>query len=356
MPAELLLGGAMVGAFVLYALFGGADFGGGVWDLLASGPRKAEQRALIARALGPVWEVNHVWLIIGIVLMFAAFPRAFQVLTVALHIPLTLLLLGIVFRGTAFTFRTYDMRGDRVQRTWGLVFSVASVLSPGLLGMCVGAVVGGLIRVEGRTVVVSSLFTPWLTPFALAVGFLALCLFAFLAAVYLTAEAQELALREDFRRRALGAGVAVFIAAFGVLGLAREGAPRVWEGLTDSPYALALHGATAVAAVTAFALLWRRRFHLARVAAAAQVALIVAGWAASQYPYLVVPDLTLRAAAAGEATLRALLVALAVGAVLIFPSLGLLFYVFRAPPPARELPQGPEAGHSEVPERSSSSG
>jgi len=333
MSTELVLGGVLVAAFVLYALFGGADFGGGVWDLLASGPRKAEQRALIAKALGPVWEVNHVWLIIGVVVLFAAFPRAFAALSVALHVPLTLLLLGIVFRGTAFTFRTYDARGDVVQRRWGLVFSVASVLSPALLGMCVGAVVGGLIRVEGR-LVTGGFFRPWLTPFALAVGALALCLFAFLAAVYLSAEAREPALREDFRRRALGAGVAVFVAAFGVLGLARGGAPRVWAGLTQSPFALGLHGATAVAAGVAFALLLTRRFGLARVAAAGQVALIVMGWAVSQYPYLVVPDLTLQGTAASPATQRLLLGALAVGAVLILPSLVLLLRIFQRPAPS----------------------
>ena len=331
MSTELWLGGALVAAFVLYALFGGADFGGGVWDLLASGPRKAEQRALIAKALGPVWEVNHVWLIIGVVILFSAFPRAFAALSVALHVPLTLLLLGIVFRGTAFTFRTYDMRGDRVQRRWGLVFSVASVLSPALLGMCVGAVVSGDIRVQGLAVV-SGFFSAWLSPFALAVGALALCLFAFLAAVYLTAETHEPGLQEDFRKRALGAGVAVFLAALGVLVLAREGAPRVWEGLTGSPFALVLHAATAVAAVAAFGLLLARRFWPARVAAAAQVGLIVAGWAASQYPYLVVPDLTLQGTAASVATQRALLVALAVGAALILPSLFFLLRVFQSAP------------------------
>jgi cytochrome d ubiquinol oxidase subunit II len=334
MSTELWLGGALVAAFVLYALFGGADFGGGVWDLLASGPRKAEQRALIAKALGPVWEVNHVWLIIGVVILFSAFPKAFAALSVALHVPLTLLLLGIVFRGTAFTFRTYDARGDAVQRRWGLVFSVASVLSPALLGMCVGAVVSGDIRVRGLAVV-SGFFSAWLSPFALAVGALALCLFAFLAAVYLTAETREPALQEDFRKRALGAGVAVFLAALGVLVLAREGAPRVWEGLTGSPFALALHAATAVAAVLAFGLLLARRFWPARVAAAAQVGLIVTGWAASQYPYLVVPDLTLQGTAASAAAQRALLVALVVGAALILPSLFFLLRVFQSPP-ARE--------------------
>ncbi|EYF02949.1 cytochrome d ubiquinol oxidase subunit II [Chondromyces apiculatus] len=328
MPTELWLGGALLGAFVLYALFGGADFGGGVWDLFARGPRRDAQRALIAKALGPVWEVNHVWLIIGVVILFGAFPPAFAALSVALHVPLSLFLLGVIFRGTAFTFRTYDARGDAVQRRWGRVFSVASVLSPALLGACVGAVVSGAIRVEGR-VVVSGFFAPWLSPFALSVGALALCLFAFLAAVYLTAETRERALQEDFRRRALGSGVAVFGAAFGVLLLARSGAPRVWSGLTSSPFALVLHGVTAATSITALALLVARRYWPARIAAAAQVAFIVVGWAVSQYPYLVVPDVTVQSAAAGSATQRALLWALAAGAALILPSLLLLLRVFQ---------------------------
>ncbi|GHG79981.1 cytochrome d ubiquinol oxidase subunit II [Comamonas sp. JC664] len=328
MSTDVILGFAVAGTFVLYALFGGADFGGGVWDLLASGPRKAEQRALIARAIGPVWEVNHIWLIVGMVLLFAGFPRAFAVLSVALHVPLTLLLLGIVFRGAAFTFRAYDTRGDAVQRRWGLVFSGASVFAPLLLGMCVGAVVGGTVRVEGR-VVTSGFFASWLTPFAWAVGALALCLFAFLAAVYLTHEAPSTALREDFRRRALGSGVAVFLSALAVLLLARDGAPRVWEGLLRSPFALALHVGTAVAAVASFGLLWTRRFRWARVAAALQAGLIVLGWAASQHPYLVVPDVTLQSAAASPGAQRLLLVALGVGTAIVVPSLVLLFRVFR---------------------------
>jgi cytochrome d ubiquinol oxidase subunit II len=201
-----------------------------------------------------------------------------------------------------------------------------------LLGMCVGAVVSGRIRVEGRTVV-SGFFASWLTPFAVAVGVLALCLFAFLAAVYLTAEADTEPLREDFRRRALGAGGAVFVAALGVLLLAREGAPRVWGALLQEPLALALHGVTAVAAVATFALLWKRRFRWARITAAAQVGFIVLGWAASQYPYLVVPDLTLQQAAASPNVLRLLLVALALGLITVVPSIVLLLRVFQSRPP-----------------------
>jgi cytochrome bd ubiquinol oxidase subunit II len=325
--AETLLALAMLGSLVLYALLGGADFGGGMWDLLARGPRKGEQRALIAHAIGPVWEVNHVWLIAGVVLLFSAFPLAFAALSVALYVPLTLFLVGIVLRGSAFAFRTYDVRGDAVQRRWGWIFSIASVLSPALLGMCVGAVASGRIQLQAG-VVTSGLFASWTSPFALATGALTLVLFAFLAAVYLSAEAQEAALAQDFRRRALASGALLFVAAFGVLLLARAGAPRLWSGLVHAPFALALHGATALAALTAFWLLWRRRFHAARAAAAVQGALIVLGWAASQYPYVLVDALTLQQAAAGEATQRALLWALLAGVLFTVPGLVLLYRVF----------------------------
>ncbi|RKH02023.1 cytochrome d ubiquinol oxidase subunit II [Corallococcus carmarthensis] len=336
-----VLGLAVAGTFVLYALLGGADFGGGVWDLLARGPRKAEQRALIAHAIGPVWEVNHVWLIVGLVLLFSGFPRAFAALSVALHVPLTLLVLGIVFRGTAFTFRAYDTRGDAVERRWGVVFSVASVVAPLLLGMCVGAVASDAIRMQGHAVV-SGFFASWLSPFALSVGALTLGLFVFLAAVYLTHEARTPELAEDFRRRALVTGGLLFPLALAVLLLSREGAPRVWTGLSQSSFALALHVGTAVAAVTAFALLWKRRFRAARVAAATQGGLIVLGWAVSQAPYLVYPHLTLQSAAAQPVVQRLLLVALGVGLVTVVPSLVLLFRVFGPRGQAPQVPQAPE--------------
>jgi cytochrome d ubiquinol oxidase subunit II len=324
---ETMLATAMVGALILYALLGGADFGGGVWDLLASGPRQKAQRALIARAIGPVWEVNHVWLIIGVVLLFAAFPRAFAVVSTALHVPLTLFLLGVVFRGAAFTFRAYDLRGDDTQRRWGRLFSIASVVSPALLGMCVGALASGAIIVEGD-VVRSGFFAPWTSPFAVATGALTLGLFTFLAAVYLAAEADSPALASDFRLRALASAIALFLAAACVLALSRTGAPKVWATLTQTPLALALHALTALSALTAFALLWRRRFHAARAAAALQGALIVSGWAASQQPELVVGALTVHQAAAGEATLRALAMAGAAGALVTGPSLYLLYRIF----------------------------
>src|SRR5690349_24769191 len=136
----------MVAALVLYALLGGADYGGGVWDLFAFGPRARRQRQLIAEAISPVWAANHVWLILVIVVLFTAFPPAFAAIATALHIPITLLLIGIVLRGTAFTFRTYDVQRDNVQRRWSLVFSIASIITPVLLGTTLGAIASGTIR------------------------------------------------------------------------------------------------------------------------------------------------------------------------------------------------------------------
>ncbi|KYF69988.1 cytochrome d ubiquinol oxidase subunit II [Sorangium cellulosum] len=327
MHVEWLLAGVMVAALILYALFGGADFGGGVWDLLASGPRKQEQRALIERVMGPIWEANHVWLILAIVLLFTAFPPAFAAISIALHVPLTLFLVGVVFRGSAFSFRSYDSRGDRQQKRWGFVFSLASVIAPVLLGMIVGAVASGRIRVASG-VVTSGFFASWLSLFPFVVGLFALALFAFLAAVYLTNEATEPALVDDFRRRALLSGGVVAALALASFAASYQGAPLIREGLTDHPITWPLHVTTGLAATAAFFALWTRRFRLARLAAAAQVTLILLGWAASQYPFLVVPDVTLAGAASNPKTLRLLVWVLGVGFVLLFPSLYVLFRIF----------------------------
>src|SRR5215210_4120457 len=139
----VLLAGVAVLALNAYAVMGGADFGGGVWDLFASGPRRAEQRRLVADAIGPIWEANHVWLILVVVLLFTCFPPAFAELLTTLHVPLTLMLIGVVLRGSAFTFRTYDSQRDAVQQRWGTAFAIASVITPVLLGMCVGAIASG---------------------------------------------------------------------------------------------------------------------------------------------------------------------------------------------------------------------
>ena len=328
MPLEVIIAGVMVASLVLYALLGGADYGGGVWDLFAFGRRASAQRELIAEAISPVWEANHVWLILVIVILFTAFPPAFATIATALHIPITLLLIGIVLRGTAFTFRTYDVQRDDVQRRWSLIFSVASIITPILLGTILGAIASGTIRVEnGR--LMSGFLRSWLVPFPFAVGVFALALFAFLAAVYLTVEAQTRELQEDFRWRALVAGVVVGLLALTVFVLAKNGAPTVRAGISRTWWALGLHLLTAIFATSAFIALWTRRYKVARFCAAAQVTLILLGWAFAQYPYLIEPDFTISSAAAPAATLELLLAALIAGALVLFPSYYYLFRIFK---------------------------
>jgi cytochrome d ubiquinol oxidase subunit II len=327
-----------------YVLFGGADFGGGVWDLLATGPRRDRQREVISHAIGPIWEANHVWLILAIVLTFSCFPSVFARLGTVLHIPLSLMLIGIVLRGSAFTFRTYDDQHDAVQRRWGRIFAGASLVTPVLLGVCIGAVASGHAGpVPAAGGFADRFVDPWLTPFSLAVGLMALALFAHLAAVFLTLESDDPALTEDFRVRALWSGAALFLVAFGTLFIARKQAPLMGVGLLVSRWSFPFHIATGLAAIVVLAALWWRRYHLARVAVGLQVSLIVWGWAISQYPYLVPPDLSIPGAAAPASTLRLVLIALGLGIVVLLPSLLYLFRVFKAAP--SHSVRGPEGSH-----------
>jgi cytochrome d ubiquinol oxidase subunit II len=333
----------MMGSLVLYALFGGADFGGGVWHMLAGGgPRGARRRALISEAIAPVWEANHVWLILVVVVLFTAFPPAFAAISNTLHAPLLALLLAIVVRGAAFAFRSAT--GDRPteERHFGAAFAAASVCAPVLLGMIVGALASGrLLPAPGDAVASPAALSwrgPWLSPFAVSTGLFTLALFSFLAAVYLTVDASRDAttdaeraqLEEDFRRRAIASGVVCGALALATFLLAGEGAPLVRRGLTARGWSWPLHGATAAAALTALGALVRRWFRVARVAAAAQVALVVLGWGASQYPYIIAPTVTLQSASAPVATQRLLLWALAIGAIVLLPSLRLLLKVFKS--------------------------
>ena len=325
---ELTIAGILLVALTVYALFGGADFGAGVWDLLAFGPRRQAQRALIADAIGPIWEANHVWLILMIVVLFNAFPPAFAAISTALYIPLTIMLIGIVLRGAAFLFRNYDAQTDDVQRWWGRMFAVASIVTPVMLGVCIGTISSGRIRVENGTVT-TGFVAPWFAPFPLSVGGFALAIFAFLAAVYLTVEANDSGLRDDFRLRALLAAITVGAMALMVLLLSGDGAPRIYTGLMQSPWAWPLQIVTGIVAVSALWALWVRRFYLARAFAAAQVVLILWGWGAAQLPYLVTPDITIQNAAAPPVTLQLLLILLILGAVILFPSFYLLFRIFK---------------------------
>jgi cytochrome d ubiquinol oxidase subunit II len=315
-------------SLIVYALMGGADFGGGMWDLVATGPRAMRQRKAIAEAIGPIWEANHVWLILVIVLLFTGFPRGFAAMMTALNIPLTAMLIGIVLRGSAFVFRKYDSGTDTAQRRWSTVFGAASFFTPFFQGLTLGALATGQIRVENGQVS-TGFFAGWLTPFALACGVFALALFAFLAATYLTLDTKHQPdLQNDFRLRALWSELALAPIAFVVFVTSKHDAPEMFRGLTRwwAPLLLAW---TSLFALVALVALWRRRFSIARIAAVGQVTVILVGWSLAQYPDLITPDVTITNGAAPEVTLRLLVLALGTGALVLLPSLAFLFHLFK---------------------------
>jgi cytochrome bd ubiquinol oxidase subunit II len=333
MSLEFLLGGTILIALLFYAVLGGADYGGGVWDLLATGKSAKAQRKIIAEAMGPVWEANHVWLILVVVALFTAFPAAFARLSIVFHIPLSIALVGIVLRGCAFTFRHYhghgdSHAGDELEWRWGRVFAVASLITP----LVLGAVVGGIYA--GRATSDVGFVNGWSGGFPASVGIFALCLFGYLAATYLTIEsAGHPEAQEAFRSRAWWSGAAT-IAAGGAALLIGQTAGILNARM--SSWVWAVRALALVVAVAGLFAVKKRHFRASRALAVLQVALIFAGWGAAQYPFLIPPDITIYTAAAPVATLRALTVALAGGALVLFPSFYYLFYVFK-----RGLPSQP---------------
>jgi cytochrome d ubiquinol oxidase subunit II len=318
MSLATLMALVMFASLVAYAVLAGADFGAGIWDLLARSERRAAQRAALAHAIGPVWEANHVWLIFVVVLLFTCFPAAYAQASVALFWPLHAVLLGIVLRGAAYVFRAYAATSDATRDAWGSVFGASSALTPVLLGMCLGALsTGDPYR--------------WYDPFPVATGVLALLICAYLAAVYLAWESHDAQLRDDFRRRALAVWWLAGLASVVLLVLARSEAARLWTGLTSWPAILFIAAGSALAPIS-FTALRDNRFDLARYACAAQIVALLAGWAAAPWRYLIYPDLTVAGAAAPASTLSLTAWTLPFGLGALFPALWFLFRVFKTRP------------------------
>ncbi len=307
---------------IAYAVFAGADFGSGLWDLTAGdAERGGPMRALVDRSIGPVWEANHVWLVFVLVFLWTGFPAGFASIMETLFVPFSLAGLGIVLRGSAFAFRKVAPSIAQA-RLHGALFAMSSVLTPFLFGTIAGAVAAGRVPAEG----VGDRWTSWTGPTSLVGGTLAVLTCSFVAAVFLTSEASRLGdrdLEEACRRRALGAGLVTgAVALLGVVPL-RGDAPTLAGELQGRAAPLVL--LSAAAGVTALWTLWRRRCEIARVAAVVAVASVVAGWGVAQWPWLLVDELELGDAAAADATLWALLVVVAIAGVTVLPALAYLY-------------------------------
>lgn len=330
MSPNFMLAGIMLISLVVYSLLAGADYGAGFWDLLSFGSHREEQRNLIAHAIQPVWETNHVWLVLLIVLMFSGFPAAFSTITVGLAVPLYVVLLGIVLRGSSYVFRAYFAGNVRVQLYWGRVFSISSSMTPLFLGIVIGGISCDSVLVSNG-ITTQGFFRAWLHPFPLLIGLLSLSLFAYISACYLIVEAEGNAgLQADFRGRALLSGIVSIVLAATTYALAGDSAHGIKNGLWSNPCAWLIEIGAVLAAITAFHALWSRRYLRARVAAAAQITFILLGWGIAQFPYLVRPNLTIYNSASPPSIVSSLIVAVSIGAVVLIPSLALLFYVFKS--------------------------
>jgi cytochrome d ubiquinol oxidase subunit II len=310
-----------VGA-TFYALFGGADFGGGFWDLVAGGPERGQRpRDVIQRSLTPVWEANHVWLIFVLVVLWTAFPPAFSAIFTTLYVPIALAALGIVLRGAGFAFRK-SIVGLQGRRAMGATFAISSVLTPFFMGTVVGAIAAGNVPADGN----GDAFSTWLQPLPLLIGAMFVASGAYLAAVFLVGDARrggDEEMEHYFERRALGAAVvAGAFAAAGLFALHSE-ARYVFDRLTSQGLPLVVLSLVCGAILLAVLLRGGRR-PLRPLAAGAVIA-VIWGWGVAQFPYLLPTSLRIDQAAAPDATMTIVFVVFAAAAVLVLPSLGLLY-------------------------------
>ena len=319
--AELPLLLALLG-LAAYVVLGGADFGAGLWYMALPGERHRRLRDHTYHAMGPVWEANHVWLIFVLVVVWTAYPRAFGSIFSTLYIPLFAAALGIILRGTCYALRGV-VSGPNEERVLGVIFGLSSLLTPFALGAAIGGVASDRVPVGNAA---GDPIDSWLNPTSLLVGVLAVATSAYLAAVWLTADAERAGaahMTEAFRRRALALGALAGALALGGLAVLHSDAQRIYDGLTSGGGLAAALVSVAAGAATMVCVAGRR-LEAARWSAAVAVGAIVAGWALAQQPQIL-PGLSVDQAAASDATLVALLVSIAIGALILVPSLTLLF-------------------------------
>jgi cytochrome bd ubiquinol oxidase subunit II len=310
-------------AVVAYAVFGGADFGAGFWDLIAGGPERGKHpRDMIEHSIGPVWEANHVWLIFIFVILWTSFPEAYASITLTLFVPLTIAALGIVLRGASFAFRKAVV-GLRYRRIFGAAFAASSVLVPYCMGAIAGGIASGRVPAGGQA---GDPVHSWINPTSVVAGVLAVAAVAYLAAVYLVWDARRLAdpdMADYFRRRAIvAAGVVGVIGFIGIFVL-RADARYLFDGLASRGLPLVI--LSVLCGVSALVLLIRNAARGARLLAVVAVASSIIGWGVAQWPYVLPETLTFSAAASPSGTLAAVLAVVVLAAIIVVPGFILLF-------------------------------
>lgn len=316
-------------ALFFYVLLGGADFGAGVLEIFTG----KKSISSISKALAPVWEANHVWLILVIVVVFNGFPKVYSTLSLVLHIPLMAILMGIIFRGTAFTFRHYDVNSNQSKKYYNFFFRLSSVITPFFLGVSLGAMILGRISTDQSLGFYAVFIAPWLNSFCFALGLFTISLFSYLAAVFMLGEVKEETEIAMYRRSIMLTLISSIVLGAFVFLAAEWNGLRLFSAFLNSPLSL---GAVLLASLSIpyiLVLSKQNKIIPLRIAVAIQTALILIGWAMVQYPTFIAfedgSSLTIFNTQAPAATFRQLLIALIIGVLLIIPALLYLFRVFK---------------------------
>jgi cytochrome d ubiquinol oxidase subunit II len=328
-------------SILLYLLLGGADFGAGITELFTSPKNRPQVRQTLYKAIGPIWEANHMWLIIAIVILFVGFPEIYATMSTYLHIPLAIMLLGIIARGTAFAFRHYDAVVDDMQEVYNRIFAWSSFITPFFLGIIAGSAVSGQIDTKARDFLTAYVYS-WLSWFTVAIGLFTVAICGFLAAVYLIGEAESAEERARFLKKAfimniaaVASGGLVFLAAY------KQSIP-LWQWTFGNSTGIAAVIVATASLIILWYLMYQGRTMILRVLAGFQVSMILLAVTFSHFPNIIIlkqGTLSLMDHADHEKTIEALAMALLVGSVFILPALFYLMWSFQknAAPPAQEI-------------------
>jgi cytochrome d ubiquinol oxidase subunit II len=322
-------------ALLLYLVMGGADFGAGIIEMFTSHANKSRTRRIMYNAIGPIWEANHMWLIIAIVILFVGFPVIYTTMSTYLHIPLVIMLMGIIARGTALTFRNYDAVIDDMQKVYNKIFVYSSFITPLFLGIIAGSAVSGRIDPQADTFMAAYVYS-WLNWFSVAIGFFTVALCGFLAAIYLIGETDDEAERKSFIRKArimniaaVVAGAAVFIASI------TEHIPLV-QWVFGNIIGITAVSAATISLVMLWYLIYKGKRYIIRVLAGFQVTMILLTTTYKHYPNIVILKnggyLSLIGDRGADKTIEALGLALLIGSLFILPALIYLVWSFQRKP------------------------
>lgn len=320
-------------AILLYFLLGGADFGAGIIELFTSDDNKHRTRATMYQAIGPIWEANHMWLIIAVVILFVGFPEIYSSMCTYLHIPLLAMLMGVIARGTAFAFRNYDaIKGERTQALYNNIFVYSSFLTPLFLGIIAGSALSRQIDFDSKDFLTAYVYS-WLNWFSITVGLFTVALCGFLAAIYLIGEATD---EYDVKRFVKKAKVLNAVAFFcgGLVFLAAETSNiRLARWIFGNPVSLIAVIAASISLILLWITIAKGRKQLPRIFAAFQVSMILLSVGYRHYPNFIMgkngKNLSVLTNHATAGTIDTLGVALLIGSLFILPALFYLFYSFR---------------------------